>query len=158
MPPGEQGPGAICDLVGWPMEAADVIRVAVSNSENRNLLIVYFLLVSCGMLEDRVNAVREIMTIQFGRSLNGARLHRRDARVNTESSVEDRRSEIALNDSRSIFYPRYSMLEIAVQIKALDSVDDAPAVEAFDHAGSREAAYLFAQTSIGQEPRQSGDQ
>src|SRR5262245_53464460 len=48
--------------------------------------------------------------------------------------------------------------QIVVQIKPLDPVDGAPTVEAFDHAGPRDAADLFAQAFIGQQPRQGDGQ
>src|SRR2546428_5755018 len=50
------------------------------------------------------------------------------------------------------------LFQIVVQVKALDLVYRAPAVEAFDDAGPRDAADLFAQAFIGQQPRQGGDQ
>src|SRR5215475_13686634 len=65
-PPGEQGPGCVCDLAGWPTEAADAIRVKVNSSENRNLLIICYLLVFCGMLGAQVNVVCKTIPIQLG--------------------------------------------------------------------------------------------
>ena len=47
--------------------------------------------------------------------------------------------------------------QIVVQIKLLDPVDGALAVEAFDHASPRDAADLFAQGFVPQQPRQ-GDE
>src|SRR5215813_10737340 len=58
----------------------------------------------------------------------------------------------------SIFYPRSSFREIVVHVKTLNLVNGALAVEAFNHAGPRDAADFFAQTLINQQPRQGGDQ
>jgi hypothetical protein len=64
MPPGEQGPGGVWDLVAWPVMEANATS-AEANNENRNLLIISFLLileVTIQKLRHREHTINELAT------------------------------------------------------------------------------------------------